>query len=110
MKTKYSIDDIRNALGRTGIIDNEFVSSPIGYFAIGCLCGVVLGAGVAMLVAPSSGREVRAKISGKAKELSERAKASAKEATSTVSSAVEGMRSSQQQQYPSESFGQNVIR
>jgi ElaB/YqjD/DUF883 family membrane-anchored ribosome-binding protein len=109
MRTKYTIDDIRDALGRTGLIDNEIVSRPFGYFAIGCAVGLVLGAGVAMLVAPSSGREVRAKISGKAKELSERAKSSVKEAKSNVESAVEGMRSTQQQ-YPSESFGQNVIR
>lgn len=114
MRTRY-INDVRDALERAGLKQRYITTSPFVALAIGCATGMVIGAGIAMLVSPMSGRETRARISGKARELAGSTKASAREAQLRAQKAAgeirEGFQQAQHQvQQPSEVYGQDVIR
>lgn len=116
MKTRYSyFNDVQDALERAGLKKRNIVTSPFACLAIGCVAGMVLGAGITMLVAPMSGRETRARLSGKARELSGRTKVAAREFSERGQRAGaeirEGFEQAQRQvQQPSEIYGQEVIR
>lgn len=81
----FSTDDILSALGL------ERRSSPIDAAiptALAFVAGLAAGAGVALLLAPKSGREVRQDISNKASELSGRFTSTATELASDVKNAL----------------------
>lgn len=64
-----SSDDILSALGlerRSTVLDNALPSG------LAFVAGLAAGAGIALLLAPKSGREIREDISSKASELSGR--------------------------------------
>jgi hypothetical protein len=91
MKTKtralrdFSSDDILSALGLAR------QSSPIDAViptALAFVAGLAAGAGVALLLAPKSGREVRQDISNKASELTGRLTTSATELATDVRNAL----------------------
>jgi cell division septum initiation protein DivIVA len=79
----FSTDDILSALGlqrQTTTIDAAIPT------ALAFVAGVAAGAGVALLLAPKSGREVRQDISNKATELTSKLQATANELTSKLQS------------------------
>jgi hypothetical protein len=91
MKTKaralrdFSSDDILNALGlerRHTALDAAMPA------ALAFVAGLAAGAGVALLLAPKSGREIRADISNKASELTGKLTSTANELVSDVRSAL----------------------
>lgn len=109
---KY-FDDIRHTLERAGLKRRGIMSNPFVCLAIGAAAGLVIGMGVAMLVAPRPGREVRARISGKARELARFGKKGAHEAVEGGKRAVGELQQGIEQSsvpVPSETYGQEVIR
>lgn len=117
MNTRYKyFDDVRDALGRAGLTRRRALSNPYVCLGIGCAAGLVIGAGLTMLVAPRSGRETRAKITDKAREMSGRGKAAAREISERAERAgselQEGFERAQSQvQQPSQTtYEQEVIR
>lgn len=109
---KY-FDDIRHSLERAGLKRRRLMTSPLVCLAIGAAAGFVIGMGVAMLVAPRSGREIRAQISGKARQFARFGKKGVHEAVEGGRRAVgelhEGIEQSKMP-VPSETYGQEVIR
>lgn len=114
MNNRY-LKDVRDALERAGLKQRYLTTNPYVPLAIGCAAGVVIGAGIALLVSPMSGRETRARLSGKARELTGQAKRIGSDASHRMQRAGgelrEGFEQAQQQmQQPSETYGQEVIR
>jgi len=91
MKTKtralreFSSDDILNALGLSRKPTPFDAAIPT---ALAFVAGVAAGAGVALLLAPKSGREVRQDLSNKASELTGRLTSAASEVVSDVRNAL----------------------
>ena len=59
----FSKEDLLDALGIEG--ERSWIPAALAGFGVGC----VVGAGVAMLLAPKSGRELRENIAQKGREL-----------------------------------------
>ncbi len=57
-----------------GMMHDEAVSDAGGGFAVGLLCGVAVGAAVALLVTPKSGAELRGQMSDVSHRLGRRAR------------------------------------
>lgn len=107
-------DDIRETLERAGLKKRNITTSPLVCLAIGAAAGLLVGVGITMLVAPRSGREMRARISGKAREITQRGRKSLQEVTERGKHAVGEFREGYEQQgavgAPTETYGQEVIR
>jgi hypothetical protein len=100
----FSSDDILSALGlsrRSSPIDAAIPT------ALAFVAGLAAGAGVALLLAPKSGREVRQDISNKASELSGRLTSSASELASDVRNALPLGDSQRGNADPSRALGTN---
>lgn len=116
MKTRYRyFDDVRDTLERAGLKKRNITTSPVLCMAIGCAAGLVLGVGMTMLMAPMSGREARARLSGKARQFATAGRRSAQELSQRAQRAAgeirEGFEQAQSQvQQPSEVYGQEIIR
>jgi hypothetical protein len=85
-----SSDDILGALGlerRTTALDSAI---PTG---LAFVAGLAAGAGLALLLAPKSGREIREEISSKASELTGRLSTAASEVADEVRHALPGAES-----------------
>jgi len=81
-----SRDDILSALGLSRRRSfPEAMLPAAGIFA----AGVLVGTGLALLIAPKSGRDLRTQIRGRASELSHRMRRTAEEAARDVRSAME---------------------
>jgi len=79
----FSSDDILDALGLQRRQTPLDAAMPA---ALAFVAGLAAGAGVALLLAPKSGREVRADISNKASELTGKLTATASELTGKLTS------------------------
>jgi hypothetical protein len=81
----FSRDDILHALGleRRSTPMDTAISTGIAFLA-----GAAAGAGIALLLAPKSGREMRADISNKASEVTKRLTSTASEIASDVRNAL----------------------
>ena len=77
------MDGVRDALSRAGLVRSSSPSWFTG-FAIGAGIGLVSGAVAALLIAPTSGPEMRREIGWRAKRLAERTQGALKDATQTV--------------------------
>lgn len=116
MNTRYRyFDDVRDTLERAGLKKRNITTSPGVCLAIGCVAGMVMGAGLTMLFAPMSGRETRSRLSGKARELAGSGKRAARDVSHRAQRAGseirEGFEQAQSQvQQPSEIYGQEIIR
>jgi hypothetical protein len=81
----FSSDDILDALGLARKSTPIDAAIPT---ALAFVAGLAAGAGVALLLAPKSGREVRQDLSNKASELTNKLTSSASEIASDVRSAL----------------------
>lgn len=108
-------DDIRETLERAGLKKRNITTSPLVCLSIGAAAGLLIGMGVAMLVAPRSGREMRAQLSGKAREFSRIGRKSMQGVAESGKRAVGELRegfeqSSTSAHVPTETYGEEVIR
>lgn len=79
----FSSDDILSALG---LQRTPTTFDAAGSTAIAFIAGAAAGAGIALLLAPKSGREVRQDITNRATELTQRLQQTANELTSKLQS------------------------
>jgi uncharacterized membrane protein YebE (DUF533 family) len=101
---EFSSDDVLNALGlerRHTPLDNAIPT------ALAFVAGLAAGAGVALLLAPKSGREVRADISNKASELTGKLASTANELASEVRGALPLQDSERRNADPTRTLGGN---
>jgi YtxH-like protein len=86
----FSTDDILSALGlqRQRTMYDAALPTTLAFMA-----GAAAGAGIALLLAPKSGREMRQDISNKATELTNKASELTKSLTSTANELAEDVRS-----------------
>lgn len=99
---ELSSDDILSALGLERRHTPLEAAMPT---ALAFMAGIAAGAGVALLLAPKSGREVRADISHKASELTGKLASTANELASEVRSALPLQESERRNTDPTRSLG-----
>ena len=102
-----SSDDILSALGLERRHTPFEAAMPT---ALAFVAGIAAGAGVALLLAPKSGREVRADISNKASELTGKLTSTASELASDVRAALPGQESARGNADPTRSLSGGSTR
>lgn len=106
-------DDIRETLERAGLKKRNITTSPLVCLSIGAAAGLLIGVGMTMLMAPRSGREMRAQLSSKARELSRMGRKSMHQVAESGKRAMGELREGVEPSpasAPTETYGEEVIR